>query len=192
MENIRRCGAFSLVELLTVVAMLGAMMAMVTPALLNSHQGSVLTTSGNTMADLAALARQNAASRHIITALIITSKTNSSVKQSVTVVEYEIAKKNWKRSHQWIRLAESVAAEDDGEADGGGVSAVTAIAPLQLDDGGVPLTTYSALVFYPDGRMASIGKPTRRLRMALARGTKVNTYDLVFNVDTSAFRILRP
>lgn len=185
--------AFSLIELLTVVAIVSLMMTIATPALMSSFRGSSVTHAGNKLADLATLARQTAASRNEITAVILTTKASASPtdKQSAILMEYDIASQTWKQAGNWIHLPESiVAAAETADAD----------TPKKFDQnfappkrGGQVVDKYTSLVFYPDGRMDNPAD-SPKVSVTYAQGTQnsPNHYDLVFNKETSAFRIVRP
>jgi len=182
----RRAG-FSIIELMTVIALLSVMLAMATPALLSSQKASVLTKAGNIAADLAMLCRQTALSKNVITALILVPKGDALTKQQATVLEYDLRNQAWKQNGGWVRFSESVVAQDNATDDGH--ATLQAIAPVPAN-----FTNYTAFIFYPDGRMA--GDPATNRKITITSGDAgtpaKNYYALVFNADTSAFRILRP
>lgn len=204
--NRERRAAFSLVELMTVVGVVSILFAVATPALLSSRKASELTSAGNTMADLATLCRQTALSKNAITALILVSKTNPTTRQMATMLEYDPQIQAWKYRSGWIRLSESVEAKDSALDNDGGTDvdklskeALQRIAELKLKNSGTEIQEkdYTVFIFYPDGRMEGDPTKTRKIRVATgetaANGPDpINYYDLVFNADTSAFRIVRP
>lgn len=82
--------AFSLVELLTVIAILGITMGIVVPAFSGMGRGTALVTAGNTVNNLTSLARQHAMSRNTLTALLILANQGTEADyRALTVVEYK-------------------------------------------------------------------------------------------------------
>lgn len=182
--------AFSLIELLTVIGLVSLLTTLVTPALMSSHRASSLTNAGNRMADMASVARQTALSRNAIMALIISSKpaTDSVARQAAIIMQYDGVQNLWAPLGGWSRLPESISVQDNSPDK----AAVTQLAALNLKVDGQTLSDYTALVFYPDGRLKS-SAGARELNVQNTGETQAaNFYKLVFNTDTSAFRVVRP
>jgi prepilin-type N-terminal cleavage/methylation domain-containing protein len=191
--------AFTLIELLSVIAVSALLMTMSAPLLTSVLRSSTLTQAGNKLVDLTALARQTALNKNTITALIVVSKlADSSGKQAVALVEYDALQKQWTRLGAWERLPEAVEAVDSPTDKAAATDLASAIAPLNLSLGGASLSSfpYSSLVFYPDGRLATstaAATNVRKLKVRFTQGNQTdNFYDLDFNTDTSAVRIVQP
>lgn len=182
--------AFSLVELLAVMAIMALLMGVATPAFQSSSRASHLTQAGNRLADMASLARQTASSKNVITAIVLVSKPSPLEKQAVTLLEYDAANAQWKIASPWIRLPESVEATNAMPT--ANPAASMAAVSLLLD--GRPVVNYSDIVFFPDGRILYPGD-SPSLSVKLVQGsetTSANSYDIVFNKENSAYRVVRP
>ena len=184
----RRAG-FSLVEILSVVAILALLMSVATPALLSSSRASHLTQAGNRLVDMITLARQNAASKITITAVILAAKTSPTSRQGVTLLEYDAANQQWKHASGWIRLHEAVEATNDIP----NANPASSMASVSLKLDGQTLSDYSDIVFFPDGRIFYPGdNPSLKVKLVQEGGSSANSYDIVFNKENSAFRVQRP
>jgi prepilin-type N-terminal cleavage/methylation domain-containing protein len=193
---------FSLVELLVTVSVLLVLMSATMPAFLNSRKASELTQAGNQLADAANLARETALTRNTITALVVVARpTTSTARQALLVVSYDAADEQWKPIGSWMRLPIAAYVADMGgtQAAQGTVKANT-IAPLALKLDGRTLsnTEYSAILFYPDGRMENGTDQTRLLSTRFATDSAgspsealQNYYDVVVNASTSTLRVVR-
>lgn len=198
LQHARRAArGFSLVELLTVVCIMTMVAAFASPALMSSFRSVGVTQAGNRIADMANLARNTAMSKNTIMALVITSA--DSGPQIVTLLAYDSKEPDrlkWKSGSTPVRLNDAV--KVDVEVNGSAQELVDrSIAnefdPLPNKVGQVPLDKCSTLIFMPDGRMKVSGTPDRKVSVNFAQGrTPENYYDLVFNTQNSAFRIVRP
>lgn len=189
-----RSRGFTLVELLTVTCILAILASLAVPALISSWRSSALTAAGNTLADVAALARQNALNRGTVVALVISDRITTSTSQGVTLLEFDPLTSRWKQSHQWIRLPDVIQVIDQSPDK---ISA-SEISPVNLQFNGTTLQNYTALVFYPDGRMEN-SSITRTLSLRFINADSgsqseslINYYDICFNSASSAFQIRRP
>jgi prepilin-type N-terminal cleavage/methylation domain-containing protein len=186
----RKNRGFSLVELLAVVGIMSLLATLTMPALMSSRKASILTHAGNSMADMASMARQSSLSRNVITALVISSKATDdpSTRQAARVLQYDGMANSWMPLGGWIRLPESVSVQDNAPD----TSAMMRLAEPGLKVDGATLTDYTAFVFYPDSHMDSMGATRELLVTSSTEPTARNFYKLVFNSDTSAFLIVRP
>ena len=194
--------AFSLVELMVTVCILMVLMSASVPALLSSRRASELNSAGNLVADGVTTARQIALSKNTITTLIITTKPTTSVRQGMLLMEYDATTEQWKPIGNWIRLPISASVVDMGgalRAAGNDKADKIATLSLKFDGRTLPSSDYSALIFYPDGRMENGTSQTRQLSTRYVTDDATsssralpNFYDVVVNSSTSVFRIDRP
>lgn len=195
---------FSLIELLVTIGVIGLLMSASLPALLSGQRDAALKQAGNTLADMTTLARQAAMSRNTITALVVTAKDASVLKQALIVLEYDQISEKWKPLGNWTRLPEAATVVDLGTSvQAAGNTKAKNLAALDIGvDGRVlqslPDSAYSAILFYPDGRMENDQQATRQLSARFATDSTLaaseslrNYYDVVINSNTSAFRIVR-
>lgn len=122
--------AFTLIELLVVMAVIVLMISLIVPAASNFGKATALTTAGNTLANLAALARQNSIAKSTMTALLFLgdqggeSLPGDDYRQyfyrAVTVLEFEQVSLGtgreqrpgfWKQIHRWEVLPTGIIAD---------------------------------------------------------------------------------
>jgi prepilin-type N-terminal cleavage/methylation domain-containing protein len=185
-----RLQAFSLLEMLTVITVLGAMAAVGMPALMSSANGSKITHAGNNLADLASLARQKAASGNAMVAMVLVkSQIEPARGQAIGIFEFG-PERRWRQAGGWFRLPDGISADMQNSS-----HSVQKLSDANIILSGRSLgeTDYDALVFYSDGRMCGNGSaaPSVRARSAVNVSSE-NYYELVFNSENSAFSILRP
>jgi prepilin-type N-terminal cleavage/methylation domain-containing protein len=110
----RQSGArgFSLVELLTVVVIIGIICAFVLPAVNGFGRSAALTSAGNLVTNLANYARQEAVSKNTMTALVVL--TGQSVPQktdqyyrAATIIEYDPVA-GWNQLGNWELLPSGI------------------------------------------------------------------------------------
>lgn len=184
----RRIRAFSLVELLVVVAVLSLLMGLSAPGLFRS---AGITNAGNQIVDLTALARQMAVSRNVLTALVFAQPIPDVKGRAVGLLEYG-PDREWKSVGGWTILPESVYATNSS---GHPLPAVTGTPRITFR--GNDVTLDNTLVFYPDGRMRQSSTPTATVRVvastdAAAADSASNYYDIVLNRDNSGCQVIRP
>lgn len=188
---------FSLIELLTVIAVLSILTAISTPSLLSSRRAGQLTQSGNLLADSAALGRQIALSRNVITALLV-AKTPTSDAPLIIVAALDRESNTWKPITTWSQLPDSIEIQDNTNDAVLRQAATDLASTANVRHGGNTVTLDTSLVFYPDGHMESHDSGNnspaqRRLTVVLKGGDPdVNYYGIEFNKNTSNSRVVRP
>jgi Tfp pilus assembly protein FimT len=199
LDSFNRSGseAFSLIELLVVIAMMTILTMLASVSISSLNRSSGLTSAGNKLFDLAALARQNAMSHNSITALVlVTNIEDLSLCNRVLGVMEMNSSGQWVQVRSWTFLNAAIAVSDGGssgndylmDTNGGEVS-------LSAIRGQVP-SSYSAVIFYPDGRMKGVPGQIRTLSVTYSasanQGSAQNYYNILLNPDTSAIHIMRP
>ncbi len=97
----RTVAGFSLIELLTVIMIIGILAGLVVPAVNGMGRGSALTNSGNTVIDLVNYARQEAMTKNTMTALVVLGHQGTDEDyRALTVLEYDPAS-GWSQIMQW-------------------------------------------------------------------------------------------
>lgn len=172
--------AFSLIELLVVVAVMGILLAM-GASVFSSSKGAEVTKAGGVLTDLAHLARQNALSKNTRTMLVIGQVTEAGQPRSAASI-WDAATTN--QLERWNLLPVSVVAENSGSAQ----TAFTA--PLTFR--GSTVNNPEIYWFYPDGRMGDNLTDAPKLRVEPREGTAENFYELVFNPVTGTAKVNRP
>lgn len=187
--------AFSIIELLIVVAIIAAITGLAAPAFLSSQRGFALTRAGNELTDLANYARQLSLSRGTIASLIVTDSSFSQGAGAVVVGLDENG--TWQPLSRWISLPESVVVDNNTQRPAA-VSELNQFSdePLQLKRGGDAITGSNAraIVFLPQGRIHDPSKtPTRRLRLSNVGATEStdNDYQILFRTDNGDVRVIR-
>ncbi|MBC8002241.1 MAG: FAD-dependent oxidoreductase, partial [Opitutaceae bacterium] len=100
--------AFTLVELLVVVAIMGMLATLITPAFNHFGKASLLDTEGNRVANLIYLAGQNSVSKNAMTALIAASPDASGAYRALTLFEYVPEASDWKQFWKWETLKDGI------------------------------------------------------------------------------------
>jgi len=97
--------AFTLIELLVVVAIIVMMTGLAVPTFTNIGKTNSLSSSGNQVANLLNLARQNSMSKNSMTALVVQtdSQTNNAYR-SIALMELPNQSKLWKQISGWETL----------------------------------------------------------------------------------------
>ena len=113
-QSSRRSRGFSLIELLTVIGVIVILMAFIVPAVSNFGRATGLTSAGNMVTHLTALARQTAISKSTLTALVMLADQGTSDDQGTsadyrafTVLEYT-AGAGWSQISKWEILPEGI------------------------------------------------------------------------------------
>jgi prepilin-type N-terminal cleavage/methylation domain-containing protein len=101
--------AFSLVELLVVMAIIGVMAALLLPAFNSIGKSQLLSAQGNNLVNLIDLASQNSAAKNAMTAMIAIpgSSTNS---VGFGLFEYVPEGSGWKQISKWETLKDGIVA----------------------------------------------------------------------------------
>lgn len=96
--------AFSLVELLAVIALIGIVMGLAVPVLSGIGRGTALATAGNMVNNMVGVARQHAMSRNTLTALVLLANHGTdSDYRAFAVVEYKPGT-GWSQIGKWEML----------------------------------------------------------------------------------------
>lgn len=185
---------FSLSELLTIMAII-SILAGLGVSTVKTGAASALRQSGNVIADIAQLARQNALTHNAPTALLIVRNTpDPAVKdKAITLVEMG-ADQKWRQIDRWTVLPGAIIVDPT-------VSASSNLNPLPTPQGPEslhlrgkdvdPATDCDAYLFYPDGRLASPSATPIKLSIKATTGLQDAAYELVFNGTTGTYKVLR-
>ncbi len=109
--------AFSLVELLVVVAIIVLVTVLVVPAVTGLGRSTALVSGGNTVTNLANLARQTAVTKNTLTALVLLGKQGTATDcRALIVLEYAAGAGGWLPATQWQTLPEGIVVDIDDPA----------------------------------------------------------------------------
>lgn len=183
-------GGFSLIELLVVVAIIAILATIGTSSLSGPQTSQKVGAAGDTVTDLARLARQNALSKNALTYLRVAEVTDAG--QSRTAVSiWEFDASASKQVERWNLLPESIIATNE--------------TPTSLNFPTNGLTTpfrgstspqiVATYAFFPDGRMsadASSSSAIPKLKILPRSGPQDNFYELVFNPVAGTVKVNRP
>jgi prepilin-type N-terminal cleavage/methylation domain-containing protein len=162
---------FSLIELLTVMALIGFLSALIAPVVSSIGKASSLVTTGNKLAVLVDQARQNSMARNVMTALVITDQGTTGDYRAATLLEYnaEDTAPQWKQITKWENFPVGVLVDTLAEGSsflstaGGALPFV----PPVLKYRGNPVTNYASRVFLPNGGLST---PTGPAQIKLVEG----------------------
>lgn len=167
--------AFSLVEMLAVLAVISLLATMVTPALTSIFGGKNSTRALDVVSNSAALARQTAMTTGRPIALVVNRSERAAVtdtqavlvlsapESTVPAVDEATGQTTWVPKGTWTKMPTSVQVNVRERAEEGKPSfyratsagPLTGTLPIKLD--GKEVTDYDYIVFYPDG---SVDAPT--------------------------------
>lgn len=174
--------AFSLIELLVVVAVMGILLAM-GASVFSSSKGAEVTKAGGVLTDLAHLARQNALSKNTRTMLVIGQVTEAGQPRSAASI-WDAATTN--QLERWNLLPVSVVAENSG------VPQDEFAGRAELKFRGAQVDDPQIYWFYPDGRMGDNLTNAPKLKVEPRQGEANNFYELIFNPVTGTAKVNRP
>lgn len=110
-----RARAFSLAELVVVIAVIVVLTTLVVPAVSNFGRSTGLVAGGNMVANLAAYARQLAITKSTLTALILLGAQGTEDDyRAFTVIEYD-AVRGWSQATTWQKLPVGIMVDRTGE-----------------------------------------------------------------------------
>jgi prepilin-type N-terminal cleavage/methylation domain-containing protein len=151
--------AFSLIELLMVMAILGIAAVLIAPAAANFGRAQALRNAGNLVADLAAAARQQAMARGTLTALVVLANQGSPDDyRALAVAEYDAVGRAWTQTSRWEILPTGVMVDRNDAA----ASSFLQNSPQPLPFASantVPITFQGAAIAYPGGYAARVFTP---------------------------------
>ena len=110
----RLSGAFSLVELIVVVAVIGIVTGFVVPAVSGMGRATALVTGGNMVANLTNQARQTAVAKNTMTALVLLGNQGTAEDyRTLTVLEYVPGGVGWSPLTGWQKLPDGIAVDTE-------------------------------------------------------------------------------
>lgn len=186
---------FSLVELLTVIAIMAVLLSLGAGSVAGIGRANQLTATGNRISNLASLARQEAISQNTPTALImLPADADASIAAAFAVLLLQDGQ--WKQISRWEILPESVVIDADTSSflQNGALPALAdAASPIGSFRGkSLSVSDCSARVFLPSGGLWNPDKSaTVRLIEKNRADPGANYYDITFLGATGLPKIER-
>jgi prepilin-type N-terminal cleavage/methylation domain-containing protein len=211
-----RSPGFSLIEVMVVIGIIAIALGFSVPAFQSLGRATALASSGNTLASLASSARQNSASRNVLTALIVLTGTGTEADYR-TVGLYEYGTFGfWQQVGKWETLPTGIVidAKDTENCsflenspqmprliDGSGESSIRYLGAQ------VPANAFAVRIFVPTGSLSNPDKPAqirlvegfieaphtvRYTHRSSAGDSAANYFDLAIVGATGATKINRP
>jgi prepilin-type N-terminal cleavage/methylation domain-containing protein len=209
--------AFTLIEMLAVVAILGAVLALAIPAFQHLGQANALSSAGNRTANFIGAARQNSTSRNVLTSLIILTGTGTEADyRTIGLFERGVAG-TWSQIGSWESLPTGITF-DAGDRINCSYLENSPIQPALTDPNGGPAIRFfgrdiepsqmAYRVFLPTGSLSNPDQPAQlrlvegiiegagenrsvRYTRRKNRGT-ANYYDVAIIGATGSPKIIRP
>jgi prepilin-type N-terminal cleavage/methylation domain-containing protein len=194
---------FSLVELLTVMAIVSVLASVTIPAIASVFKGRSTAGAADVVSNVAGVARQTAMSKGVPVAMVVSRNSGTGVSDSQGILllsgVYDAASNSttWTPIGAWHRLPSSVAADNfprDGHPSFYGSDAhepitLTAL-PLKFD--GKVISDYDYVIFQPNGSVdapAGITGPAVTFRTETAPNSRTD-YTVVIQSDSGRSRII--
>lgn len=183
-ERSRR-DAFTLLELLVVMAIIGILVAMTTLSITNMGEGQKLTTGGNAAVDLINNARQIAKTKNTKTMVVMLDK-GVDARRTFTVMEYNLASDNWSQVDKWRKLPDGIAASE-ASLQNFFVSTITNMNYLNTK------TNVVGALFMPDGRpWGAASNLVLQIENTNRSASANNYYKIIVNHSTGVPIVRRP
>ena len=170
--------AFSLLELLVVVGLLAALLALSLPAVNGLKGSNNLVRGGNAVANLAAYARQQAVSMGTMTALVLlTGQGSDADYRTLTVLEYAEGN-GWRQATAWQELPMGILVDYSDTVRCSFLTNSPATFPFlgsqpnpPVSYKGARVTAFAARIFLPSG---SLQNPESPAQIRLIEGVSQN------------------
>lgn len=214
-----KCGrAFTLVELITVMAIITVMVTLLVPAFTSIGKANALNTSGNHVVNLINLARENSMSKNVMTALVVlTDSSMADANRSLVLMELDPTTDgsqpspgNWRQISGWETLGSGVIVDPNlftfnKSSDSAGEPGVPTPAFPAIQHSGKIASSYGYLVFLPGGNLLGSNASQIQLvegiiasggavytRRTAAGGGPANYYNITVLAATGRIKIDRP
>ncbi|PTX97539.1 hypothetical protein DB346_21345 [Verrucomicrobia bacterium LW23] len=204
-DSISQCSrkAFSLIELMSVIALVSIMLSMSAPTLFSMLSGRSVSLGLNTVASMTAQARQTALSGGQPVALVISTADAANPNSTQGIILLAAVGQDgsgtmqWKAKCIWNRLPRNVLVEafersggssffNNASTSAGGP--LTGTLPVQMDNR--PVESYVYIVFYPDGTVSSpTAGPAITIRQR-GRQTAQPDFTLVVQSDSGRSKVI--
>ena len=196
MSALRRQKAFTLIEMLMVIAVITLLIAFAAVGIGDGGRSQQLTVSGNRVADLVNLARYTAKTRNSMSMLIVVTKGDQAYR-AMTILEKPLEGSSWKQVSPWEVLPDGIGISE-GKSASFLTPPVAALSPARpsLSFRGATLNAadYAWQVFLPNGRLLSdqSSPPILYLSQVVQPGNASNYYSITINANTGIPIIRRP
>jgi len=177
--------AFSLIELLTVIAMIALLTTLVAPSFTNLGRASLLTTSGNKVVNLINYAGQNSLSKNALTALVALAPDSGRAYQVFALMEYTASNGEWKQITGWEKINDGVVVDQCTFSEYPSVKPEPDLPAIKYQ--GKTISTYKYIVFLPNRSLLQDASAQIRLTEGnFATGAQTPTYTRVKGDGTPA------
>lgn len=174
--------AFTLVELLVVIAILSILATLAVLGIGSLSGGNKLTTAGNAIVDTVNKTRQAAQSHNALGVFVVLSN------QMTAGFLYEPATTNWQQIERWASLPEGITFDTNSSSN-------TLSPPSQTNfplRSGTQQSDYGVMTFLPDGRPWPGIATTPMLTLRKKVGPSANYYKILINPATGVPFVRRP
>lgn len=171
--------AFSILELLTVIALIAILTTLVAPSFSNLGRANLLSTSGNKVVNLINYAGQNSLAKNAMTALIALAPDSGKNYTVFTLMEYAPNSGEWKQLSGWETLRDGIVVDQINFSDYSSQDPATKPQPdlPAIKYQGRTYSDYKYLVFLPNRSL--LQNTSAQIRFAegsFAPGAEAPTY----------------
>lgn len=184
----RRNWAFSLVELLVVMALISVLIALATGGMSNIGAGRAMDNSGSLLSNLIQQAQQTSTAKNVMTMLVVVPDSEGR-HRLVTLLEYPLGASSWTQTSRWDRFSEGVFLDADA-SDLPSLSLRHSPFPLKYSGREIGEAAALYLVFLPGGGLLGGDNALCRLSL-LSRPNGSLDYTVRINASTGACAVER-
>ncbi|MFV0338414.1 MAG: Tfp pilus assembly protein FimT/FimU [Chthoniobacterales bacterium] len=192
--------AFSLIELLCVIAVLAILMSLLLVAVGGTGDSQKLRSTGDLISGLGIQARQHALGKNTLTAIVILGKNAPAEKALQSASLYALnTNKEWEQISPWKQFPTGIIADPDNSTffDTNAQQPAPAF-PTSLTVSGQSVNSFGYQIFLPNGRVLSTNSVTLKLAIGFLQSGNVsikttnNYLTLTFIPSTGQTKIYQP
>jgi prepilin-type N-terminal cleavage/methylation domain-containing protein len=182
-----RPAGFTLIELMVVIGIMAIALGLAAPAFQSIGRGTALTSAGNVLTSMVSSARQNSASRNVLTAMIVITGTGTEADyRTVGLYEYG-AEGYWQQFGRWETLPTGIVVDAQDVVNCSFLENSPTLPRLRDPEGNssirylgtpIPKESFAARIFVPTGALSN---PDKSAQLRLVEGFVTGPNTIAFS-----------